>query len=57
MFADVVGSTSPYETLGDSVARGLVNDCLGLARESTNGHSGKIIAEIGDEVMAVFEDP
>ncbi|MFT4562002.1 MAG: adenylate cyclase [Gammaproteobacteria bacterium] len=56
MFADVVGSTSLYETLGDLAAQRIVTECLSVAKQSTTYHRGEILAELGDEVMATFSD-
>jgi len=54
LFADVSGSTRLYETLGDERALATVGQCLALVREACDGHSGRVIKTIGDEVMAVF---
>lgn len=57
MFADVVGSTALYESIGDDEAQRQIAACLTIAKESTHGHTGKIVTELGDEIMAVFGDP
>ncbi|MDA0821134.1 MAG: adenylate/guanylate cyclase domain-containing protein [Proteobacteria bacterium] len=57
MFADLVGSTSLYEAHGDVAARRIVADCLAVAKQATTYHRGEILAELGDEVMASFNDP
>lgn len=54
LFADVSGSTRLYETLGDERALATVARCMGLMREVSDGHSGRVIKTIGDEVMTVF---
>jgi adenylate cyclase len=54
LFADVSGSTRLYETLGDERALATVGQCLALVREACDGHSGRVIKTIGDEMMAVF---
>ena len=56
MFAGIVGSTSLYETLGGAAARGAVAGCLDAVKLSITGHSGAIVTELGDEVMASFDD-
>jgi adenylate cyclase len=56
MFADIVGSTSLYKTLGDTAARSAVAECLDVAKRSITDHSGSIVTELGDEVMASFDD-
>jgi len=53
--ADIVGSTSLYEAVGDTRARGIVAACLDLARSQCVAHSGQVIAEIGDQIIAHFD--
>jgi adenylate cyclase len=54
VFADISGSTRLYEELGDSVARELVSECLGLMAEQVKKYSGIVIKTIGDEIMCTF---
>jgi len=54
VFADISGSTRLYETLGDTIARELVSQCLDLMTEQVNRHNGAVIKTIGDEIMATF---
>lgn len=54
LFADVAKSTHIYETLGNKDAKDLIDSCLSLLRKVTNIHKGKVIKEIGDEIMCVF---
>lgn len=54
VFADVVGSTQLYESLGDDVARETVQRCVGLMKEATLAFGGKAIKTMGDEVMSTF---
>jgi adenylate cyclase len=54
LFADVSGSTRLYETLGDERALATVGHCVQLMREACDGHAGRVVKTIGDEVMAVF---
>jgi adenylate cyclase len=54
LFADVSGSTRLYETVGDAVALATIGRCLALVRTACEGHRGRVIKTIGDEVMAVF---
>ena len=56
MFADVAGSTAIYETLGDAEAQRVIALCLDVAKQCTAAHSGKVVAELGDEIMTVFAD-
>jgi class 3 adenylate cyclase len=57
MCADVVGSTALYEALGDARAQQLVADCLQGLTAHCVAHGGRIVAEIGDQIVAVFADP
>jgi adenylate cyclase len=54
LFADVVGSTRLFETMGDLRARDMVTTCVDLMRSATEQHNGSVIKTIGDEVMATF---
>jgi len=54
LFADVVGSTHLYESLGDELARDTVQQCLKVMREATEQFGGTVIKTMGDEVMATF---
>jgi class 3 adenylate cyclase len=54
MFADVSGSTSLYEKLGDQRALAAIEAVLSELRKSTVLQSGHVVKTIGDEVMAVF---
>jgi len=54
LFADVAKSTHLYETLGDKDAKSLIGSCLSFLTKVTNLHKGKVIKEIGDEIMCVF---
>jgi adenylate cyclase len=56
LFADICGSTRLYETLGDTVARQYVAECLQLLMEVTGQYGGNVIKTIGDEVMVTFPD-
>ncbi len=54
MFADVSGSTSLYEKLGDQRALAAIEVVLSELRKSTVLQNGHVVKTIGDEVMAVF---
>ena len=54
LFADVSGSTSLYEQLGDAQALATMSRCLELARDSAVRHGGRLVKTIGDEAMLVF---
>lgn len=54
VFADVVGSTQLYESLGDEDARQTVQRCVDCMKEATIEFQGEVIKTIGDEVMSTF---
>jgi adenylate cyclase len=54
MFADVAGSTSIYESMGNEIAERLIGDCVQLMIDITNSNNGCVIKTIGDEVMSSF---
>jgi adenylate cyclase len=54
LFADVSGSTRLYETVGDTEALATIGRCLSLVGAACEGHGGRVVKTIGDEVMAVF---
>jgi adenylate cyclase len=55
LFADVSGSTSLYEKLGDKRALAAIDSVLSELRKSIALQRGRVVKTIGDEVMAVFE--
>ncbi len=55
-FADVVGSTKLYETLGDTQAHQCISEGLAKISEQVDLAGGRVIEVIGDEVMALFAD-
>jgi adenylate cyclase len=57
MSADIVGSTALYEALGDNAARALVTACLEALKTLCVEHHGRALAEVGDQVIAEFNDP
>ena len=56
LFADVAGSTSLYDSLGNVEADRQIRHCIGTLTALTDKHQGKLIKTIGDEIMASFED-
>lgn len=54
MFADVAGSTTLYEELGDRQAKEIIGQVLGVAIAQTEKHAGVLVKTIGDEVMCRF---
>ena len=56
LFADISGSTKLYDTLGDTQAKTLIDECLGIMRGIIARYDGRVIKTIGDEVMCVLPD-
>jgi len=54
LFADISGSTTLYETLGNALARQMVVRCLALMSSQLAAHRGTLIKTIGDEIMCSF---
>lgn len=54
LFADVVGSTRLYDTMGDLRARDMIDICIEVMRGATEQRQGTVIKTMGDEVMATF---
>jgi len=57
LFADVSGSTKLYETAGDQVASAAIGRCVQLFIDEVKSAGGIVVKTVGDEVMAVFDDP
>jgi len=57
MFADLQGSTTLYDELGDTTAYRLVRDLFAFLSERVQRHNGFIVKTVGDAVMAAFHDP
>jgi len=55
VFADVSGSTTLYEKLGDAGALAAVERCVEAMKRATLLNRGRVVKTIGDEVMAVFD--
>ncbi len=54
LFADVTGSTSLYETLGDEDANRIIGKVLDVMSTVTEQYQGFVIKTIGDEIMSRF---
>ncbi|MES2582846.1 MAG: adenylate/guanylate cyclase domain-containing protein, partial [Pseudomonadota bacterium] len=54
LFADVVGSTKLYDTLGDATAKQMIDECLAVLRAVVLQYGGRVIKTIGDEIMCVL---
>jgi adenylate cyclase len=56
LFADLRGSTSLYETLGNADATAVVTQSVALAARIVGNAGGNVIKTLGDGLMAVFTD-
>ena len=56
VFADIVGSTSLFEQMGDASASMLMNSLTGLLGKVFEQHNGRVVKLLGDGVFAVFPD-
>ena len=54
LFADVVGSTHLYDSMGDERARETVQQCVEIMKQATDQYGGSVIKTMGDEVMSTF---
>jgi adenylate cyclase len=54
LFADVVGSTKLYDTLGDTTAKQMIDECLMVLQGVVQQYAGRVIKTIGDEIMCVL---
>jgi adenylate cyclase len=57
LFADLRGSTSMYETLGNADATAVVTRSVALLARVVAAHQGQVVKTLGDGLMAVFESP
>jgi adenylate cyclase len=57
LFADLRGSTSLFETLGNAEATTVVTHCVRALAEAVGAHGGHVIKTLGDGLMALFERP
>jgi adenylate cyclase len=56
LFADISGSTSLYESLGDEAAHSIIEECLSMLGVTARLHDGEIIKTMGDGIMCSFHD-
>lgn len=54
LFADIAKSTHIYETLGNKVAKNLIDASISLLSNVALKHGGTVIKTIGDEIMCTF---
>lgn len=55
VFADLVGSTSLFEQLGDEAASRFVSQLMGMLGEVFGEHQGRVVKVLGDGLFVVFE--
>ena len=56
MFTDIKGSTAYFEKYGDVAGLMMVHQCNDMLRQIVEAHTGRVIKEIGDAIMATFDD-
>ena len=56
MFADVVGSTSLYKTLGDQKAQKIISHALDIASKIVSKYSGEVLKTAGDDILCSFNE-
>jgi adenylate cyclase len=54
LFADVIGSTALYERAGDQAAAQAIHSCIQALHTATAASGGRVVRNIGDEIMALF---
>ncbi len=57
LFADLRGSTSLYETLGNAEATALVTHTVTTVARVVPACGGQVVKTLGDGLMAVFDEP
>jgi adenylate cyclase len=57
VFADLRGSTSLYESLGNAEAASVVTHSVAVVGRIFESQGGRIVKTLGDGLMAVFEHP
>jgi class 3 adenylate cyclase len=57
LFADLRGSTSLYEQLGNAEATSVVTHTVNALSRAVPAHDGQVIKTLGDGLMAVFKRP
>lgn len=56
LFADLRGSTSLYETLGNAEATAVVTQSVALVAQLVSSYGGQVVKTLGDGLMAVFDE-
>jgi adenylate cyclase len=57
LFADLRGSTSLYESLGNAEAASVVTHSVNVVARIVEDQGGQVIKTLGDGLMAIFDDP
>ena len=57
LFVDISGSTALYAKRGDATAFGLTKACLDLVGAQVTAAGGRVLRQVGDGVLAVFDTP
>jgi class 3 adenylate cyclase len=57
LFADLRGSTSLYETMGNAEATAVVTQSVALLARIVENLGGQVVKTLGDGLMAMFEAP
>jgi adenylate cyclase len=57
LFADLRGSTSLFETLGNAEATSVVTHTVNAVSQRVPAHGGTVVKTLGDGLMAVFDTP
>ena len=57
LFADLRGSTSLYESLGNAEAASVVTNSVAVVAKVVESNGGRVIKTLGDGLMAVFRLP
>lgn len=56
LFTDIQGSTAYYEKFGDLSGLAMVHQCNSLLERVVNKHGGRVVKNIGDAIMATFDN-
>lgn len=56
VFADLVGSTSLFDRVGDEVASRFVQQLMAILRPVFERHQGRVVKMLGDGLFVVFDD-
>lgn len=57
LLADISGSTSLYQRVGNQAAHDRISACLATLKEIVHQHEGTFVHSRGDDVLCTFADP